>query len=98
MKTYVLRRKNDVNVCTANDSSGLNNITDSSISQSESDDTDSFDSSESDFSRNKESDSTFSEHETSVNKKGLSVFYTNADNGEWISNDYEKANELSAFL
>ena len=84
-----LELKNDVNICTVNDSSELNNSTDSSISQSESDGTDSFDSSESNCSNNQECVSTFSEHEnvnddTSFefveNKDALSVFYTNADN------------------
>ena len=89
-----LNLKNIDNSDTANDSSEINSEIDNNCVSHMSDDTQvlddtqSFDSSETDISRNNETDSTFNDEVTNCdtsfeyvdNKDGLSVFYTNADN------------------
>ena len=89
-----LNLKNVDNSNTANDSSEINLEIDNNCVSHMSDDTQSlddtqsFDFSETDISRNNETDSTFNDEVTNSdtsfeyvdNKDGLSVFYTNADN------------------
>ena len=97
--------KNVYNSGTANESSEINaEFANSGVSHVF-DDTQSFDSSETDISRNNRTASTLNEHEATNrdtcfefvdNKDGLSVFYTNADNTNKID-ELKKRRHLKPF-
>ena len=74
-----LELKSVENLETTNDSSQIHTDIDSNINSGvsqESEDTESFDSSETDISRNNETDSIFSEHERTNNNTSLNMLKT----------------------